>query len=63
MLGVDLGKAEHLGVGQRTAEFLGEGFEISLFVGAEGESFAEIVFVDVLDSHNRVGLAVDVEHL
>src|SRR5690606_36140835 len=52
VLGVHLGKAEHLAVGKLTAEFTADGFQILYFFFAEGEPFGFVEGSDGVDLHN-----------
>ncbi|CCX63388.1 putative uncharacterized protein [Bacteroides sp. CAG:598] len=63
MLGVDLGKAEHFGVGQRAAEVLLYLLQVVHFLLGEGQTFLLVVGFEVFDVDDGFGLAVGGEHL
>ena len=63
MLGVDLGEAEHFGVGQRTSEVLLYLLQIVHFLLGEGQTFLLVVGFEVFDVDDGFRLAVGGEHL
>ena len=62
VLRIHLRETEHFTIGEGTAQFLGKTFKICFLVGAERQTLAEVIFVDIFDSYNRVGLAVHSKH-
>ena len=53
VFGVYLREAENFAVGERTAKFFSEFAQILLFVGAQCEAFAAVVFADVGNINDR----------
>ena len=63
VLRIDLAEAEHLRVGQRTAHALGYLVEVRDFLSTQRQSLLLVVFLEVLDIYNRIGLLVDGENV
>ena len=57
MFGVDLGKTEYLAVGERTAEFFGQAFEVGDLLLGKSQAFLLVVRADVLDLDDVLGPA------
>ena len=62
MLGIDLGEAEHLAVGERTADLGAKLLEVFDFVRVQSQAFFLVVGFDILDVTDRVRLLVHLEH-
>ena len=63
VLGVDLGKAENLRVGERAPVLLLDVVQIADFLGRERQSFLLVVGFQVVDIADGFGLYVDREHV
>ena len=63
VLRVDLCEAEHLRVGQATAQVLLHLFEIGHLLGREGKTLLLVILGQIVDVYNRSRLNVDEEEL
>ena len=61
VLGVDLGKAENLAVGQRASVLLLQSVQVFYFLGRKGKAFLLVVFFKILYVLDGLGLDVDGE--
>ena len=61
MLTIDLSEAEDLAVGELPAELTFHFVQVFYLLGRQGETFLLVVFLQVLDADDGVGLLVDGE--
>ena len=63
VLGINLGKAENLGIGERASVLLLYLVQIADFLGRQCQAFLLVVGFQVVDIANGIGLYVDREHI